>query len=309
MTLTVQNEKQPGIVRYDTLHGEVALTVDYVVKYFCPKASREEAFAFMQLCRFHRLNPFLREAYLIKYGGDAAQFVIGYQAWTQRAEQDPRYKGFKAGLIFAKPDGTLDRREGTFYQNSETLVGGWCEVYLEHRSDPVIIELALHEYIQHTRDGGPNRFWKEKPGTMIRKCAIAQAHREGFPSLFGGLYDQAEVGPDVDLPEDAIVIEGMASPLAVPTTETRPNPLPPDRATEGRQSDAGVNDEGTTAESTPATNDIEGLRDAIAEAGMSWDEFELAVLRCTWQTFTGKNKGTVEVALNKLRTYQEEQAK
>lgn len=223
MTLEIQKEQH--MVRYEGLHGEVALSVNYVQAYFCPKANKAEAFAFMKICQRHRLDPFLREVYIVKYSdNEPAQFIIGYQSWTQRAEKDPNYQGFKAGLILSNEKG-MERREGTFYGQGETVEGGWCEITLAHRPEPVRIEVALHEYVQKTSQGQPNKMWREKPGTMIRKVAIAQAHREAFPSLFAGLYDQSEIGPDRELSDDAIIIEGISTPVEDdPETVTRKAP-------------------------------------------------------------------------------------
>ena len=203
-------DKAAQIVQYDSLHGPVSLSVNFVRTYFCDKATPSEAFAFMQVCRFHKLNPFLREVYLVKYGQDSAQIILGYQSWTQRAENDATYRGFTAGIILQKEeDGPLEWRPSTFYLPGETLVGGWCEVRREDRPEPVRIEVALEEYIQRTREGAPNRFWREKPGTMIRKVALAQAHREAYPSLFAGLYEQAEGDTATALPEDAVIIDAV----------------------------------------------------------------------------------------------------
>lgn len=73
-----------------------------------------EVMMFMSLCRYQHLNPFLREAYLIKYGSnDPATIVTGKDVFTKRANADPRYKGKKAGIIVIKKDGAVEEREGT----------------------------------------------------------------------------------------------------------------------------------------------------------------------------------------------------
>ena len=228
MTQEVAEKKSAPIVKYGTERGEVSLSVEFVRKYFCATATAHEAFAFIQLCRFHRLNPYLREASLVKYGqNDPAQFIVGYQAWTQRAERDPNYQGFRAGLILKGKDDAMDLREGTFYlPEEETLLGGWCEVIRSDRANPIRIEVSLHEYVQKNREGRPNRFWGEKPGTMIRKVAIAQGHREAYPSLFAGLYDHSELDADNDLPTDAVIVEGAATWLEEEASEPKEEPAP-----------------------------------------------------------------------------------
>ena len=212
MTLaTTEQSPASQLVRYnDANNHQVALNVEFVRRYFCQKATPDEAFGFMRFCEYHQLNPFLRDAYLIKYdGAEAAQMVIGYHVWIQRADTDPRYEGFKAGVILQTEAG-LERRQGAFYIDGETLLGGWCEVMVQGR-EPTRVEVALKEYDRQ------RALWKTHKATMIQKVATAQAFRFAFPRLFGGAYDQSEIGPDTELPDDVITVE---MPPQSPTVET-----------------------------------------------------------------------------------------
>jgi len=99
-------------------------------------------------------------------------------------------------------------------------------VYRAGLSVPVRAEVSFEEYVQRKTDGSPNRFWAEKPATMIRKVAIVQALREAFPDEFGGLYSPEEMAVHVDkLPE-----YDMSTP--VPHREARQEPR---RAREAKQ--------------------------------------------------------------------------
>ena len=49
----------------------------------------QEVAMFLNLCKFQKLNPFLREAYLIKYGSQPATIVTGKEAITKRAMRSP----------------------------------------------------------------------------------------------------------------------------------------------------------------------------------------------------------------------------
>lgn len=61
-------------------------------------ASDQEIAMFINLCKYQGLNPFLREAYLIKYSGNApASCVVGKDAFTRRAAQIDECKGWQAG--------------------------------------------------------------------------------------------------------------------------------------------------------------------------------------------------------------------
>ena len=176
------------------------LTIQDVKAYFCPIATDAEAYIFLRLCQAQGLNPYLREAYLIKYEqGKPASIVVGKETFTKRADVHPNYTGYKAGIIVANAQGVITEREGTFYLKAETLEGGWAEVYRNDRQYPIRATVNLGEYNTNMSN------WKSKPATMIRKVALVQALREAFPAAFAGLYDASEMGIGEDAIEGDIV--------------------------------------------------------------------------------------------------------
>lgn len=170
------------------------LTFDDIKTYICPAANDQEVMIFLKLCQARNLNPFLRDAYLIKYDQTKpAQMVVGKDAFTKKAEDHPKFDGYKAGIVVKNPDSLngLDYREGTFLLKGEELLGGWAEVYRSDRkATPYKMAVSMGEY----STGKSN--WVTKPATMIRKVALVQALREAFPSEFSGMYDGDEVGID-----------------------------------------------------------------------------------------------------------------
>ena len=206
--MTLANQGEKDVIRFNSLRGEeVALTVAFIRSYFCPKATPAEAFHFIRFCQAHQLNPFLRDAYLVKYKeGEPAQMMPGYHVWIQRAASQSDYKGSKQGIMVHSAGSPIERREGAFYGPTEEVVGGWCEVYVEGRL-PARIEVAFNEYAQRRNDGQLNRFWKDKPATMIQKVAMGQAFRLAYPSLYAGMYDAAEITEGGDLPPCPVIID------------------------------------------------------------------------------------------------------
>lgn len=174
------------------------LNIEDIKSYICPQATEQEAFMFLRLCQARNLNPFTNEAYLIKYPGSPAQMVVGKEAYTRRAEQNTLLDGYEAGIIIKNTSDAIEYRQGTFKLAEETLLGGWAKIYRKDRGYPFISEVALDEYIGKKKDGSITSMWKSKPATMIRKVALVQALREAFPSEFSGMYDQAEVGGEVE---------------------------------------------------------------------------------------------------------------
>ena len=152
-----------NVIRYNSIRGEeVALSLQFVRDHFCANATNDEALAFIRFCEAHQLNPFLRDAYLIKYDPkEGAQMVVGYQVWIQKAVTQKDFKGSVQGLIIKGENGELERRQSLFYLDDEDVVGGWCKVLLEGRED-VMVEVPVHEYIQTTRGRTRNLFWVQK---------------------------------------------------------------------------------------------------------------------------------------------------
>ena len=172
------------------------------------KPTDQEVVMFIKLCQRQGLNPFLREAYLIKYSDkDPATTVVGKDAFTRRASEMKECKGWKAGVCcMNQKTGAYVEREGTVVLPNEKLVGGWCEVKMTRWEEPFKQTAMLDEYHQH------NSMWNSKPATMIRKVAIVQALREAFPAQFQGMYDSSEIDTNGELPETVIDVTPKAEP-------------------------------------------------------------------------------------------------
>ncbi len=178
------------------------LSIDIIKKYINDKVTDEEAYVFLQLCQSRGLNPFLKEAYLIKYAQNApATMVVGKDAFLKRGEAHKEYNGFEAGIILEIGDDykVVEEREGTFYADYEKdhIIGGWAKIYRKDQEYPTVAKVAFSEYVGIDKNTSkPNRTWGSKPATMIRKVALVQALREAFPSELSGMYDQSEMGVD-----------------------------------------------------------------------------------------------------------------
>lgn len=147
----------------------------------------QEVKTFMRLCQAQRLNPFTRDAYMVKYGTAPATIITGKEAFTKRAFRHPKFRGMEAGITILGTDGKLHRRDGSMLLNGETLTGGWCRVYIDGYEKPMFEEVTFGEY--STGKGN----WVKIPATMIRKVAITHALREAFPEDLGGLYGEEEM--------------------------------------------------------------------------------------------------------------------
>lgn len=197
--VTETKEKPAGALQltewqWETPLGMVTLSVEIVRKYFCQKANDGEIMHFLAVCKYHQLNPWLRDAYLVKYTDDeAAQIVIGKDTHAKRAEEHPQYAGDVGGIIVKLPDGKVELRVGEFFLEPEELVGGWADVVRKDREKPIQARVKLKDWVQTKRDGTPAKFWRLTPAHMIAKVAMAHARHEAFPAKYQGTISEHEL--------------------------------------------------------------------------------------------------------------------
>lgn len=204
---------------------------DYLVSGDKERVTMQELVMFINLCKFNGLNPWLKEAYCVKYGNEPATIVTGKEAFEKRAENHPAHDGHKAGIIVIDADGEIVYRVGSLHLPDETIVGGWAEVWRKDQTESTRVEVSFDEYAGRRRDGSLNRQWGSKPGTMIRKVALVQALREAFPKTLGSMYSaedqdlievvdvtpptmQAEAKPEqIEQPAKPAIEEASAEPV------------------------------------------------------------------------------------------------
>ena len=211
-TATAQGD---GIVTYMAGNEEIRLSPDIVKRYLVSgggNVTDQEVFMFLQMCRTQHLNPFLREAYCIKYGDrNPATMVVGKETFTKRARRNPDYQGSEAGIIVRDLEtGEVKEVPGTVFVKGQELVGGWARVYITGLAVPTYISVPFNEYAGRKQDGSLNGMWATKPATMIRKVALLQALREAFPEDMGGLYGAEEINTidSEKLPEAPVTVPG-----------------------------------------------------------------------------------------------------
>lgn len=205
--------------------ANVTLTPETVKNYLVSgdkdKVTTQEVVMFMNLCKFNGLNPWLKEAYLIKFGNEPATIVAGKESFTKKADANTKFDGFEAGIIVLDNETQeLIYRNGSMKLPNETIIGGYAEVWRKDRGHSYREEVSFEEYAGRKKDGTLNRQWASKPATMIRKVALVHALREAFPGTLGGMYSAEERGIeepiDVDVTEivDATVFDGAEDAFA-----------------------------------------------------------------------------------------------
>ncbi len=192
-------------VVYNTLGQEIKLNANIVRQYLTKgngAVTDQEILQFISICKYQQLNPFLNEAYLVKFqnnrgGDDNASIIVSKEAFMKRAEGCAEYRGFRAGLIL-KRGAEVVYEEGEFMRDGDVLLGGWAEVYRKDRDYPVKAFCNLRDY-----DKGRST-WNAIKCTMIRKVALVHALREAFPTQLGAMYTSDEQRQVVDTPYEEV---------------------------------------------------------------------------------------------------------
>lgn len=196
------NQEEKSAMIYQAGGNEVKLSPNIVQQFITKgngKITKEEAINFMQLCRYAELNPFLNEAYLIKFGSQPAQMVTSKEALLKRANRQTDYKGMTSGIVVISGD-EVKQKEGQLLYPNEKLLGGWARVKRGDFDDPIYVEVAFEEY-----NTGKST-WAKMPANMINKVAEAAALRKAYPEQLGALYTEEEPSAH-DLKEAVIVDE------------------------------------------------------------------------------------------------------
>lgn len=214
-------ENQIATGQDDLIFEPQHLTKETIKKYLCATASDQELMMGLQIAKTFKLNPLKREVYFVKYKADQPmQVLVGYEVYLKRAERSGKYDGLEITSEGKVEDGTL-----------KAIV----KVFRKDWSRALIHEAYYSEYVQMKKDFNtgkeePNKFWKTKPVTMIKKVAVSQAFRMAFPDEFDGMpYTSDEVIDTERVEEDKI-----EEPLKMPTP--KPIEIAPATATIGQES-------------------------------------------------------------------------
>ena len=124
----LQQRKSAAATTYEAGGSQITLTPDIVRKYLVSGSGNvtdQEIAMFISLCRYSHLNPWVHEAYCIKYGSSPATMVVSKEAFQKRAETNPAYDGASSGIVVEDDQtGEVVYRTGTLKRPGETVIGG-----------------------------------------------------------------------------------------------------------------------------------------------------------------------------------------
>lgn len=157
--------------------------------------TKSEAKQFIEIASAYGLNPFKREIYASKFGTNFS-IIVGFETYLKRAERSGKLSGWNVVT-----EGAIDWNNVRQSDMRATIT-----IYRKDWTHPFIHTVYFAEYVQLKHDGTPNKFWKEKGITMIKKVAMAQGFRLCFSDENGGMpYTSEEIAGEQVM--EAIIVE------------------------------------------------------------------------------------------------------
>lgn len=208
----------------------------------CPAGISDGDFAlFLEKCRRSGLDPLLNECYCVPRWlkvkvpqGDGKfyekkverhVFQASEQGMEVRAHRAGDFEGMRFGAIYANDECAIDFGGGTVKHFAApgkprgALIGAWAIAKRRGRDYHPVAHVLFSEYVQ-TYEGKAVSQWKDKPETMIAKCARALALRLAYPYEFAGVFTSEEMGAGMDSQPTG---DGPASERTVDATPSAPS--------------------------------------------------------------------------------------
>ena len=181
---------------------EVWKSTDTIRKIFAPTLGNEEFKYFMGMGISLGANPFKREIFAVKYGGEPAQIILARDFYRRKSQEQSDYLGHVVEAVYPgekfKPnppefniEHEIDVAKRYDGETEKIPLGAYCIVYRKDKK-PFYVFVPTKEYIKKTKEGRATRFWTESKETMIKKVAESQGLRGAFQGIFSGTYTEGE---------------------------------------------------------------------------------------------------------------------
>jgi phage recombination protein Bet len=170
------------------------------------KASSAELGVFLHTCQRLRLDPFLKQIYLI-YRKAKENGV-----WVEKPTTQIGIDGFRVtrDRICAERGLSVEYEDTTWYDADGHPHEVWlwnyppaaCKFVVKVDGRRFPATLNFNEYCQRKQDGELNSMWQTKSSHQIEKCAEAEGLRKAFPNdLSGVILEDAAPLSDPDAPD------------------------------------------------------------------------------------------------------------
>lgn len=181
---------------------------DKIRQLFAPNLSNDEFGLFWGLGKFLQANPFTREIWAVKYDkSKPAQVFLGRDFYRKKAQEQSDYDGHVVDAVYENDEFRVESgipKHSYNLKERGKLFGAYCVVFKKKQGHPFMVYVELNEYHKGQST------WNEKPATMIKKVAEAQALRGAYQGLFRSTYDESEAWTEAEVGKKSIDISDTA---------------------------------------------------------------------------------------------------
>lgn len=222
--------------------------LDLIKTTLAPGISDDQLALFAMVAERTGLDPFQRQIYAVLR--NVKETVRGKEVWTKKLTIQTGIDGYLAiadrtGEFAGVDDIVFDTEESEHPNWAKATVWRWSR---NGQRASFTFTARWREYVQTDKYGKPTSMWGKMPWTMLGKCALARALRQGFQSHLSGIYTTEEMmQADSALLTGEIVESDLAAPPAIAAPVARPAHTPA-----GMARDAGYL--GVTASAAPTTH-------------------------------------------------------
>ena len=191
---------------------QVALVKRTVAK----DATNDELKMFLHLSGKYNLDPFAKEIWFLKMGGQPT-ITTSRDGYLKIANEHPAFSGLVSDVVYAK-DSFAKTPDGVSHTygvgDRGPIIGAYALVYRSDRRFPVYVFAPMKDYQK------PSGTWKTYPHAMILKVAEAMALKRAFS--LSGLVTVEELGtPDQRSAEDVVTVEVTPQATPQPTPQAK----------------------------------------------------------------------------------------
>ena len=192
---------------------QVALVKRTVAK----DATNDELKMFLHLSGKYNLDPFAKEIWFLKMGGQPT-ITTSRDGYLKIANEHPAFSGLVSDVVYAK-DSFAKTPDGVSHTygvgDRGPIIGAYALVYRSDRRFPVYVFAPMKDYQK------PSGTWKTYPHAMILKVAEAMALKRAFS--LSGLVTVEELGTPDQKSEDVVTVDAVsATPVTAKSIREEP---------------------------------------------------------------------------------------
>jgi len=172
-----------------TMTGFKPREVEMVKRVVAKNTTDSELFLFLEVCKQHELNPFLKEVWCYKDHRGNLIIFVGRDGHLKRAKASGFWDGWSFGSIRSNDTFTVNTADGKVshivngisIEDRGPVKGAYCTGRAKGADKVTTILVDFDTYNRAPKQGNAQNAWNTHPDDMIIKCAQAKWLHFTFP--------------------------------------------------------------------------------------------------------------------------------